>query len=538
MSYTDVVANQIDQNYVATADNATLQGSVSLQGRPSPPDPRWITQLTVDLTLIGETIPIYSFTPMTDNTGHFMLIDIKPGTYDILVKNSHTLQNKKTVTLVSGTNTVDFGTLKEGDANNDNYVTILDFSILSFNFNKCQGTGGYDDRADFNEDNCVSILDFSLMSGNYGMGGPIITFNPESTFNVPGNILGEVLILVDPAQSKVQKGDTFTLMIKIQSGSQLIDGVQASLDFDPTKLRVDSLTGNTTAFPTVIQSIFNNTNGTIDYAAGILPPNLPISGNVDIVAIHFTALDETPLTPLTFHHGLPRDTEVTYGGGSVLTGHQDGQVQVGSFNKTSPTNGAGGVSTSPTLAWTSSLGARRYEYCYATSLVGCTNWTSVGTDTSKVLSGLIYNTTYYWHLRAINGAITTYTDGSSTNIWSFITEQNPTDVRLASFDATALPQGIQLSWQSAQENDLIGFNLYRSESPDGPQVQINTDWIQAINPGQLEGNDYLYLDASAEVGKTYYYWVEWVGNRDSELFGPVITSLLPYHVWLPIGLNR
>jgi hypothetical protein len=100
-----------------------------------------------------------------------------------------------------------------------------------------------------------------------------------------------------------------------------------------------------------------------------------------------------------------------------------------------------------------------------------------------------------------------------------------------------LPQGIQLSWQTAQENDLIGFNIYRSESPDGERVQINSELIPAVTPGQLQGNDYLYLDTSAEAGKTYFYWVEWVGNRDSELFGPLITSLVPYHVWLPLGMK-
>ena len=68
-------------------------------------------------------------------------------------------------------------------------------------------------------------------------------------------------------------------------------------------------------------------------------------------------------------------------------------------------------------------------------------------------------------------------------------------------------------------------------------MQINYELIAAITPGELQGNDYVFLDTTAEVGKTYYYWVEWVGNRDSELFGPLITSLVPYHVWLPLGLK-
>ena len=513
--------------------NASIQGSVTLQGRPTSPDPSWIEPLTVILTLPGQMDPIYSFTPTTDNSGHFTMSEITPGSYDVYVKNSHTLQNVKRVTLLPGANAVDFGTLKEGDANNDNTVTIVDFSILRTTFGLYQGIPGYDDRADFDEDDNVTILDFTLLATNFGQWGPIIASNPKNTTNTPVEPLADVLIVVNPALINVNPGDIFNVTIQIQSGSQLLDGVSAFLDFDPTKLMVNSLTGNTTAFPFVLGNTFNNTNGTIAYSAGTFS-NFP-SGNVDVVVIQFTALGESQSTPLAFHFVNPRNTDVTYGGGSVLTGHTDGQLQIGFFNKTAPANGAGGVSINPTLSWTTSLGVTRYEYCLSTTNA-CSVWNDNGTATSVALSGLNYSTPYYWHVRAINGVGTVSTDGSSTDIWSFTT-QAPTDVRLADFTLVSLPQGIQLNWQSAQENDLIGFNIYRSESPDGPQVQINYELIPAVTPGELRGNEYLYLDTSAEAGKTYYYWVEWVGNRDSELFGPLITSLVPYHVWLPLGMK-
>jgi hypothetical protein len=128
-------------------------------------------------------------------------------------------------------------------------------------------------------------------------------------------------------------------------------------------------------------------------------------------------------------------------------------------------------------------------------------------------------------------------EGNGNTISVLLNQYNPSPVYLANFDATALPQGIQLSWQSAQENDLIGFNLYRAESQDGPQVQINTDLIPAINPGELRGNAYHYLDATTKVGKVYYYWVEWVGKSSSEFYGPVTASLAQYKLWLPLGLK-
>ena len=66
---------------------------------------------------------------------------------------------------------VDFGLLREGDANDDNFVTLIDFSLLSGAFATCQGDARYDARTDFNADGCVTILDFSLLSSNFGQAG-------------------------------------------------------------------------------------------------------------------------------------------------------------------------------------------------------------------------------------------------------------------------------------------------------------------------------------------------------------------------------
>jgi hypothetical protein len=83
------------------------------------------------------------------------------------VKNSHTVSNRKTgVVLVAGRNDLDLGTLREGDANNDDRVSIIDFSILAAGFSPL-----YDARADFNQDGSVTIIDFSRLAQNFGVQG-------------------------------------------------------------------------------------------------------------------------------------------------------------------------------------------------------------------------------------------------------------------------------------------------------------------------------------------------------------------------------
>lgn len=320
------VLNSLGNGSVEITNTASINGSIILQGRPASPDSKWSVPLSISLTTAGSSQPAYTFTPTTDNSGKFTLTGIVPGTYQVRVKHSHTLQNLKTVTLAAGGNTIDFGTLLEGDANNDNAVSLIDFSILATTYSKCQGTAGYDSRADFNGDTCITLLDFSLLVSNYGKSGATLaaggTENP-----IPTRQTNEaVSIVVDPATNRTQMGKTFTVTIRVQAGSGLVDGAQVSLDFDPTKLQVKKMTGNTSVLPQVLLNAYDNSAGTIDYAAGTLA-NFP-AGEINLVQIEFEAIAKTPATPLTFHYGAPRNTEVTFAGGSVLNGDSDGMISV------------------------------------------------------------------------------------------------------------------------------------------------------------------------------------------------------------------
>jgi len=88
----------------------------------------------------------------------------------------------------------------------------------------------------------------------------------------------------------------------------------------------------------------------------------------------------------------------------------------GAFSKLNPANAATDQPGSLTLSWAASTNATSYEYCYGTTNP-CSNWADNGASTSKTLSGLTPETTYYWQVRAKNTTGNTLADGGTW--WSF-----------------------------------------------------------------------------------------------------------------------
>jgi len=74
------------------------------------------------------------FVATSDSSGNFSIPGITPGSYEIAVKYVNTLQVVETATLVAGDNTVDFGQMPGGDANDNNVIEIFDFDILVTNY--------------------------------------------------------------------------------------------------------------------------------------------------------------------------------------------------------------------------------------------------------------------------------------------------------------------------------------------------------------------------------------------------------------------
>jgi hypothetical protein len=111
-----------------------------------------------------------------------------------------------------------------------------------------------------------------------------------------------------------------------------------------------------------------------------------------------------------------------YSGSQLIDVHTT--VDTGSphaFGKSSPANNAINQPQAAILQWAPSQYATTYQYCIATSIAACTSWNTVSASTTQInlaLSGLSKNTTYYWQVRAVNGAGTTVSNGG---YWKFTT---------------------------------------------------------------------------------------------------------------------
>ncbi len=85
----------------------------------------------------------------------------------------------------------------------------------------------------------------------------------------------------------------------------------------------------------------------------------------------------------------------------------------------------------------------------------------------------------------------------------------PLAVLLAGFSAEGQADRVLVNWETASELGNLGFNLWRGESPDEPNVQLNASLIPSQAPGSTQGFSYQWIDQAELVpGATYYYWLE------------------------------
>ncbi|MBU0492024.1 MAG: hypothetical protein KKA73_03090 [Chloroflexi bacterium] len=108
-----------------------------------------------------------------------------------------------------------------------------------------------------------------------------------------------------------------------------------------------------------------------------------------------------------------------------------------------------------------------------------------------------------------------------------------TAVTLHSFAAVAQDGAIILTWETALEVDVLGFHVYRADTPNAEPARL----IATLLPATGEPR-YTYVDQTAAPGVAYTYWLEVVDmGGGATRYGPVSAALPPaaWHlIYLPL----
>ena len=234
-----------------------VNGHVAYQGHGTPPTPWWQQPLHLTVHLPGDPAPAYSFWPVTDASGNFSVTGVYTGTYDVYVRDEHSLRNlRRNVYLDASSPPLDMGLLLEGDCNTDGSVNIHDFSILSASYRKSLGEPGYDYRADLNDDDTVGIHDFSLLSANYRRSGdnvlsvapksggwdlaPASFLEPPRASSPGAAALADMVVRFSPTSSSASRGQNLVVYVLVDANGNTYNAVEALIHYNPAYFNVSA----------------------------------------------------------------------------------------------------------------------------------------------------------------------------------------------------------------------------------------------------------------------------------------------------------
>ena len=215
---------------------------------------------------------------------------------------------------------VDFCTLLEGDASDDDRISGVDFSLLATAYNKQTGEPGFDARTDFNDDGRISGVDFSLLATNYNRSGPLAC-PALAAQDAATESAAAVNLAFAPTSRSAQVGDIVAFDVQVAAGAQPVNNVELYADFDPTVLQLVNAAGNPAAsieadLATLNTELFNsvdNAGGHIRYDAGKLT-GTPPTGTFRVAVLRFKVVKAAASSTVRF----VAPSDVFYQGASVV----------------------------------------------------------------------------------------------------------------------------------------------------------------------------------------------------------------------------
>jgi hypothetical protein len=245
----------------------------------------------------------------------------------------------------------------------------------------------------------------------------------------------------------------------------------------------------------------------------------------------------------TYLEGVLADYETQSIGTPEVTFKDGRTVDTAKLTKTAGTNGNATVTThmgyiftasefGSTCAATGMAVLRHYNIVPALSGWTATvslHYEDVELNGNTEASLKVYHCTGgSWHVQGTASVNTTTNWVTVTGVNDFspfiLASGTPTSVELKRFEAWPEGAAIHVQWETSQEVDNLGFNLYRSGTRNGPRTKLNQALIPSqVPPGSPYGAVYDWIDSwRVRAGHNYFYWVEDVDVAGyATMHGPV-----------------
>lgn len=125
--------------------------------------------------------------------------------------------------------------------------------------------------------------------------------------------------------------------------------------------------------------------------------------------------------------------------------------------------------------------------------------------------------------------------GITTSFSPFVpVTQSSTAVTLVSLTATREAGKVVVHWRTGFEIDNEGFNILRSESPNGGFVRVSSSMIPAR--GGLGGVSYQFVDTSAKADTNYFYRLEDIDNFGNSSLSYLVASTMNEPQVIPVSI--
>jgi len=297
--------------------------------------------------------------------------------------------------------------------------------------------------------------------------------------------IGTATFTISPSSSALNVGSTLTITITENSGSDLINAVQADLTYDQTKLQFVSIDTTVGVFNNMVVQKTGG-NGVVNISAAVSPS---VSGSQVVARITFTTI-ASGAAAINFANtsaivkALDQTNVLgTMTGGNYIIDNTAPSVPTG-LNVTSNTI------NSITLRWTASTdnvavtGYRIYR-----------GGTQVGTSptTTYIDTGLTLGTTYSYTVAAYDAAgnVSAQTTAISYKIVDATPPSTPSGLTMG----VRTPTSISINWTASTDNVAVtGYIIYRG----GTQVGTSPTTTY-IDTGLTPGSTYSYTVAAYDA---------------------------------------